>query len=356
MVRHDCATALAHDRRVRNAGVVAQALHVVNDVVGVFLQRVVGARFKVGLRAVVVDAEAAADVDVFETRPAAMELDVHAGRFVERLFDVADVRDLASEMEVQELEAVLHSLLLELVERAEDFGDRKAELRAVTARALPTAGALGGELHAHAELRADAHLLRVVHDELQFGVLLDDRNDLAADLLREHRHFDELGVFEAVADDRRVVAGHGDDGHQLRLAAGFQAEVVRPAVLEHFFHHLALLVHLDRIDAAILAVERVFLDRALERFVDFPEAVLEHVAEAEENRQVDAAELEIVDELFQVDKLRRVFRGVNEQIARLADGEVTRAPATDVVHFGGIAGRPRRNLLIEHGRTVLRPR
>ena len=41
---------------------VAHRLQVVDDVVGVFLQRVVDARLEVGLRAVVVDAEPAADI------------------------------------------------------------------------------------------------------------------------------------------------------------------------------------------------------------------------------------------------------------------------------------------------------
>ena len=53
---------------MRHAGLVAHALDVIDDVVGVFLQRVVDARLEVGLRAVVVDAQAAADVQVLQTR------------------------------------------------------------------------------------------------------------------------------------------------------------------------------------------------------------------------------------------------------------------------------------------------
>ena len=54
-------------------------------------------------------------------------------------------------------------------------------------------------------------------------------NDVAADLLRQHRRLDVFGVLEAVADDRRVVVGEGDDGQQLRLGAGFEPEVIRLA-------------------------------------------------------------------------------------------------------------------------------
>ena len=55
--------------------------------------------------------------------------------------------------------------LLELVEAAEDFADRQAELRAVAARDLPPPAAAGGQLDAHADLRPHADLLGVLEDQ-----------------------------------------------------------------------------------------------------------------------------------------------------------------------------------------------
>ena len=63
---------------MRHAGFVAHRLHVIDDVVGVFLQRVVHARFEVGLRAVVVDAQAAADVEVLQAGAELGQLGVDA--------------------------------------------------------------------------------------------------------------------------------------------------------------------------------------------------------------------------------------------------------------------------------------
>ena len=88
---------------------VAHVLHVIDDVVGVFLQRVVDARFEIGLRAVVIDAQAAADVQIFQAGAGARQIDVNAHRFVHRALDLADVGDLAAQMEVQQLEAIGHA-------------------------------------------------------------------------------------------------------------------------------------------------------------------------------------------------------------------------------------------------------
>ena len=67
----------------------------------------------------------------------------------------------------------------------------------------------------------------------------------------EHHRLDVLGILEAVADDRRVVVGHRDHGQQLGLGAGLEAEVVRLAEVQDLFDDLPLLVHLDRVDAAV---------------------------------------------------------------------------------------------------------
>jgi hypothetical protein len=141
-------------------------------------------------------------------------------------FHDADVGNLAAEVEVQQLEAVLHAVRLELFEPLPDLGHGQAELGAVAARRLPPAAAAGRQLDAHADVRPHAHLAGVLQYQAQLGVLLDHRNDAPAHLLSQHRHLDELGVLEAVADDRRLVRRHRDHRQQLRLGPGLEAEVV----------------------------------------------------------------------------------------------------------------------------------
>ena len=79
---------------------------------------------------------------------------------------------------------------------------------------------------AHADVRPHADFLRVLEHQIQLAVPLDHWDDLAAHLLRQHRHLDEFEILEAVADDWRVVVGHRRHGEELRLAAGLEAEAV----------------------------------------------------------------------------------------------------------------------------------
>ncbi len=78
----------------------------VDDVVGVLLQRVVHARVRRGVGAVVVHAQPAADVDVRDVHAQRAQLDVEARDLLQRRLDEPDVGDLAAEVEVDQLQDV----------------------------------------------------------------------------------------------------------------------------------------------------------------------------------------------------------------------------------------------------------
>src|SRR6185503_8518684 len=131
-----------------------------------------------------------------------------------------------------ELEAAAHAALLEVLHGVDDLGNGQAELAAVAGRLAPAAGAGGGELDADAEARLDAVALAVLGDEQQLGNALDDDEDVAAELARQHGAFDVLVVLEAVADDRALAAAarQRQRGEQLGLAAHLEPEAEAGAI------------------------------------------------------------------------------------------------------------------------------
>ena len=158
VVRDHGAAGLGDDVGVRDALAVAGLLDRGDDVVGVLLHRVVHRRVEVGLRAVVVDAEAAADVDVARLRAHLVQADEDAARLAQRVLVGADGGDLRADVEVQQLEAVEHVLGAQAVDGLDDLDRGEAELRAVAGRLDPLAGALGAQAGAHADVRPDAEL------------------------------------------------------------------------------------------------------------------------------------------------------------------------------------------------------
>ena len=249
---HRGAAGLRDDRRMRHAAGVAHLHEAEDDVVGVLLERVVERRGEVRLRAVVVDAEAAADVEIAQRRAHLDQVDVDLRRLAQAVLDRADRGDLAAEVEVEELEGVEQVVLAQEGDGAEQVAPREAELRAVAARGLPVAGALGGEARADADPRPHPHLLRDLVDQRQLRGLLDHQDHVPAELRGEERRLDVLLVLVAVADDERLlVLQHRHHGEQLGLRARLEAEVIGAAVLDQPLDEIAVLVDLDRIDAAV---------------------------------------------------------------------------------------------------------
>ena len=109
MIRRNSASALSNDRRVRNIRFIANVLNVVNNVARVLLQRVIHAGFEVRLRAIIINAQAAANVQHLQTRPNLFQINIDPGTFNHGRFNLADVRNLASQVEMQQLQRVFHA-------------------------------------------------------------------------------------------------------------------------------------------------------------------------------------------------------------------------------------------------------
>src|SRR5262249_8822842 len=226
-------------------------------------------------------------------------------------------------------------------------GEREAELGGVAGAGAPAAGPAGRQLDAHADDRPHLQRLGVTDDQLQLGELLDDGDDLFADLAGQHGHLDELVVLEAVADDRRAVllaalagatsraaaVGQGQHREQLGLAAGLDPEVVGLAEGEDLLDDLALLVDLDGVDADVTAPVLVLLDGLLEGLVEFADAVPQHVGEAQQDRQLDAARLQLIDQVLEIDVTVGPLGRMHEQMAGPTDLEVALAPVSHALDF-----------------------
>ncbi len=332
---------LGDDVRVRDLLVVADVGDVVDDVARVLVDGVVHRRVEGGARAVVVDGEAAAHVEVLDGVPHLPELGVVARRLAHRALDDQDVRHLRADVEVQQLEGRAHPRVLHDLRGDQDLRRGEAELGVLAPGLGPLARALGHEAHAQADHRIDAHVLGDAGDGPDLGELLGDEDDLLAELAPEQRGADEVVVLVAVADDERLVVGvHREAREDLGLAADLDAVVVGPPRIEDLLHHLAELVDLDREDAAVHAAELVLGDGLEEGLVEGAHPVVEQILEADQQRRLQALRHRVVHHLADVDLLPALLQRGDRDVPAFVHVEVPAAPAVDQVQLGGVLGRP----------------
>ena len=123
-------------------------------------------------------------------------------------------------------------------------------------------GTLGGKADADAEIGQDAELARTFEDEVEFARHFQHQHNAQSHLLCLQRKVDEFLVLVAIADEVGLGIVHvGERGNELGLGTGFEAVMIFFPEFRDLLDDLALLVDLDRIDAAVFAAVLGFPDR-----------------------------------------------------------------------------------------------
>ena len=328
------------DVRDLHLALFADLLDVGHDVAGVDLHAVVHGGLVGGAAAVVVDAQAAADVEETHRESHALQFAIEAGGFDDRLLDRADVGDLGADVEMDEAEGVLHLRLGEALGDLDDLGGRQAELGVLAGAVGPLAFAGGGELDAQADVGLHAHAAGDADDGVDLGELLDDDDRLLAEAAAHEGELDVFLVLVAVADEEGLAVleeGEGDD--ELGLGTGFEAEIILLAGVEDLFDDLAELVDLDREDPAVTAVVLLLLDGAAEGLVDLRDAVAQQVLDADREGRLQAGGFYLLDDVRDADLPVVAFR-VHAEVTLGVHGEVATSPSFEAVVFFGVFGRP----------------
>ena len=341
-IGHRCASGLGDDDRVRDALGVERGHDRLDDVRAVLVQRVVLAVFVVGLGAVVIDGQAAAEIQVAECGAFLDQVDIVAAGLEHAAADVADIGDLRAEVVVQQLQAVEHVVLAQRVHEFHDLRGREAEQAAVTAALVPVAADLGGELHAQAEDRLHADAARALEDHRELGRRLDHEDAAVAELQRLQGERDELLVLVAVADD---MAGVGVEtrqrDQQFGLAAAFEAVPVGRAEAGDLLDHLALLVHLDREHTAVAAAVVQAGYGVCKGLVEQGDLGVQQVLDTQQHRHLQPALLHAGDDVGNADADALAFqRHTDRYRTVVVEVEVPRAPAPDSIKFGRICRGP----------------
>ena len=123
MVSRETSSRLGDDVRVRQFVLVGCLHDLIDDIVDIFLDRIVDRR-AVGCRAcsIVIDAEAATSIDELNIEAEQAELNVELRSLADGSLDVTDIGHLAAYVEMNELEAILQVVSLKVFESLEQFG------------------------------------------------------------------------------------------------------------------------------------------------------------------------------------------------------------------------------------------
>src|SRR5581483_7603159 len=167
------------------------------------------------------------DVEVTHGEAHFRELAVEAAGLDDGVLDRDDVGDLRADVKMDEAEGGGELGRFELFTGKENFRGVEAELGIVTGGHGPLSLAAGLELGAEADHGLHPGLGGEADDVVELGELLDDEDDLFAELAADEGEADVVEVLVAVANDEALGAlMHGEGDHELGLGAGLEAVIV----------------------------------------------------------------------------------------------------------------------------------
>src|SRR5215472_11946085 len=112
MMRDCGATAFAHDRRMRDAFGVAHVHDVPDNVIGVFLERVVGRAVEIATRSIIIDAKPATYVEITELVTELGKLCVVSRAFTHGALNRRNIGHLRSDVEMKKFKAMRQTGIL----------------------------------------------------------------------------------------------------------------------------------------------------------------------------------------------------------------------------------------------------
>src|SRR5262249_29701351 len=147
------------------------------------------------------------------------DLCVVTGRFAHSALDGRNIRNLGTDVKMDELEAMREACGLQHFARRDETRGIETKFRILTTAWRPFARALTVKTYANSDVRLDADFFCRPNRLLQFFQFFGNDDHLLAELATKQRDPDERSILVTVANDQTLcVLMHRQRRNQLRLA------------------------------------------------------------------------------------------------------------------------------------------
>src|SRR6266480_6567873 len=182
MMCNDRAPAFAHDGWVRDAFRITNVHDAPDDVVGVFLERIICRAIEIAARTIVIDAKPAADIQISKLMPELRNLCVITGAFTHSPLDGRNVRYLRTDVEMDEFKTMCEAGRFQHFARGNETCRIETELRVLTATRSPLSSSFAVKAHSNSDVRFHADFLCCADCLLELFEFLGNDDHLLTEL------------------------------------------------------------------------------------------------------------------------------------------------------------------------------
>ena len=204
VMRRNCATAFAHDIRMRHRFRVAHLPDGLHQIIRVLPQRIIGRAFERRTASVVIHRQTATDIQILHRKPFLAHLGIKPRGLLNRLAQGENIRHLRPDVGMQQTQGILPALRPQALQCGHQLRGVQAKLRILSAAVRPLAGAAAQQPQANAQLRLHPFALGHPKDLIQLIEFLDHQNHLFTQPRAGKRRANKIGVLVAIANQQGI--------------------------------------------------------------------------------------------------------------------------------------------------------
>ncbi|KAK9136248.1 hypothetical protein Syun_015578 [Stephania yunnanensis] len=355
VVGDQCAAALAADDRVLDEFPIAGEADRLDYRRGVLLHSVTNRIIRIGRSGtIIIDAETAPDVNHPHSGAETDQFAVNLGGLADPVGQQCSGGNLGANVEMQKLKAIKHSFRLKPLRDAQYLRRREPKLALLAGSRPKMTGVLGPQLRPHPDHRSNPHLPTDFDNQFDLLLLLEHNHSVQFKPPRHQCKRHILCILVPITDQEAIRAPFTQTTHRqqkLRLRPRLQPEPMPQPELHHVLHDEPVLVTLHRVDALVMRLIPLRLNRKIKGPLKGLHPILQYIRKPHNEGQLkpqSAAPLRLrrlLHHLRQLDFLvrqRRLPVGAHRHVPGGVHGEVGLPPAVDLVQGGGHRRRPMR--------------
>ncbi|CCZ69498.1 uncharacterized protein BN759_01686 [Bacteroides sp. CAG:702] len=334
MMCRERASAFSNDVRMRNTILVTRIHHNRYGIIHILLNGIIHAAFTIRRACtIVVHTQTASNVDKLYGESHPVELYIKLRSLTQCSLDTTYLSHLTSDMEMNQLQAILHFLFFDKIECLKQFTGSQPELAGISPTFFPFSTSRRSQLDTYTDIGTYIELLCHFGYEAKLVQLLHYQENALSHLLCQQSQFDVTLVFVSVTNNQRIgVSIDGYHGMQFGFRTCFQSQIELLAVADDFFYHGTHLVHLNGINDEVLCIVAIFLRCLSETIRNFFDTVIQNIRETHQHRCCDVPELQFIHQFFQVD-CNTVFSGSHFYVTFVINPKIGNTPPRNVVEF-----------------------
>ena len=269
-----------------------------------------------------------------------MKLYIKLGSFTQSSLYATNFSHLATNVEMNQFQAVFHILLFQEIKCLKQFAGSQSKLTGITTGFFPFTTTGRSKFNTNTDIGHYIQLLRHLGNKFQLIHFFYNEKNTLAHLLCKQSKFNITFVFISVADNQRIrICINSNYSMEFRFGASFKTKIKLLSMTDYLFHNRTHLIYLNRVNDEILCFIAILFSSLFKAMGCLLNPIIQNIRKTQQHGSCYITQLQFIDQLLQIDTYAILTR-CNNHMTFVIYTKVRSTPTCYVVEFLRIFNTP----------------